>query len=146
MAATGSPWELATQTATFDPVSPACPDSAVSRVDDHVRADGSPIALCTEDLDGFSISGELKGCEHSEGRIMNSMTDCAGAAFSRILHVDEKSEGFRQPDFRGQKMPASVSSSELSAHQMSEPLAGPSGCDGVNPEVTGAALLMDARG
>ena len=55
---------------------------------------------------------------------MNSITDCASTVFSRTLHVDEKSEGLCQSDFRVQKMPASVSSSELSARQMGEPLAG----------------------
>ena len=38
-------------------------------------------------------------------------------------------------------MPASVSSSELSVHHMCEALAGSSGCDRVNPEVTDAPRL-----
>ena len=55
---------------------------------------------------------------------MNSSTDSETTAFSCISCVAEKSEGVRQSDFRVQNLPASVSSSELSPHQMGGALAG----------------------
>ena len=66
----------------------------------------------------------MKGCEHSEGRNLDSTPDCESTAFSRISRAAEKSEEVRQSDFGVQNLPASVSSSELSPRQMGGSLAG----------------------
>ena len=145
MAATCSPYRpggLATQTATTDPASPGLnPDFAVSRSFEHefpeVR-DGLPsieqdpefrdelpsIAVGPDCRDGLPRSGDVEGYVHTEAKFMNSSSDSADTAFLRVFHDDEKSEGVRQSDSRVQNLPASVSSSELSAHQMSGSLAG----------------------
>ena len=57
-------------------------------------------------------------------KFMNSSSDSADTAFSRVFYDDEKSEGVRQSDSRVQNLPTSVTSSELSAHQMGGALAG----------------------
>ena len=76
-----------------------------------------------EDLDGLPSTAEMKGCEHFEGRILDS-PDCKRTAFARIFRVAEKSEEVRQSDFGVRNLPANVSSSELSPHQMGGSLAG----------------------
>ena len=55
---------------------------------------------------------------------MNSSPDCESTAYTRISRVAAKSEEVRQSDFGVQNLPASVSSSELSPHQMGGSLAG----------------------
>ena len=49
---------------------------------------------------------------------MNSLSDNTDTVFSRDFHDGEKCEGVRQSDSGVQNLPASGSSSELSAHQM----------------------------
>ena len=131
--------ELATQTATSDPVSPA-PDPvlAISRGFDAEDLDGFPcIEESPEYRDGFPCNDEdqevrdvfprsenLQGQAHSEG--LNSTSDCETTVFSRVLRIAEKSERLRQSDFGVQIVPASGSPSELSAHQMGLSLAGTS--------------------
>ena len=128
--------ELATQTATPDPVSPALPDFAVSRDFDHEVSDGFP--SITQDpgfrdglprseqdrkvRDEFPRNDDFQGQGHFEG--LNSTSDCETTVFSRVFHVAEKSERLRESDFGVQIVPASRSPSELSAHQMGLPLAG----------------------
>ena len=131
--------ELATQTATSDPVSPA-PDPvlAISRGLDAEDLDGFPsieespenrdelpsIEQNPEVRDVFPRSEDLQGQAHCEG--LNSTSDIENTAISRILRIAEKSERLRQSDFGVQIVPASGSPSELSAHQMGLSLAGTS--------------------
>ena len=107
-AATCSPYRpglLATQTAFSDPVSTGLVSSpTVSR------------SSYPEDRDEFPIYGDLQGQAHSEA--LNSTSDTEHTAISRVLRIAEKSEELRQSDFGVQNLPASGSSSELSAHQM----------------------------
>ena len=140
MAATCSPYRpggLATQTATFATspvlVPVVCP---ISAHESEVR-DGFPsfqqvpehcdefpcIPESSEDRDGFSRSGEMVDHAHLGETFTNSSSD-AEPSFSRVFRDDEKSEGVRHSDSGVQNLPASVSSSELSAHQMSGALAG----------------------
>ena len=135
---------LATQTATPD--SPACTDSAVSRAECPEVADGFTMTKFPAVRDGFPCISE--GCESRdeflrsgvigqlETESMNSSPNNTDTVFSRVLHDDEKSEGVRQSDFRVQNLPASGSSSELSAHQMGASLAGTSRLktDAIDPE------------
>ena len=128
---------LATQTATSDPVSPGLnPDFAVSRGFGHgseVR-DGFPsIEEDPNFRDGLPSIGVTQGHEHFHGslldrllekRFSNSSSDNADIAISRLFHDDEMSEQLRQSDLKVQNLPASVSTSELSAHQMGGTLAG----------------------
>ena len=101
------------------------------------NGDGFSTTNFPADFDGFPMCRSFKHSDGSlldrllEKRFMNSSSDSADTAFSRTFRLDEKCEGLRQSDSRVQKMPASVSSSELSAHQMGEPLAGPSGNEGL---------------
>ena len=125
MAATCPPYRpgwLASTTANFDPLSTDCTDSAVSHVVFQEPPDGFPSTA--EDLDGLPSSAELKGCEHSEGRNLDSTPDCESTAYTRISHVAEESERVRQSDPGVQIVLASRSPSELSAHQMGLSLAG----------------------
>ena len=112
---------LASQTAKSYPLSIDCPGPAVSRDENQEPPDGFPSTA--EDLDGLQSTVEMKGCEHFEGRILES-PDCKSTAYTHISRVAEKSEEVRQSDFGVQNLPASVSSSELSPHQMGGSLAG----------------------
>ena len=125
MAATCPPYRpgwLASTTANFDLLSTDCTDSAVSHVVFQEPPDGFPSTA--EHLDGLPSSAELKGCEHSEGRNLDSTPDCESTAYTRISHVAEESERVRQSDPGVQIVPASRSPFELSAHQMGLSLAG----------------------
>ena len=67
---------------------------------------------------------------------MNTTSDCETTIFTGISRIAEKSEELREPDFEVQIVPASVSSSELSAHQMGAALAGTIGSRTVLQNVT----------
>ena len=143
MAATCSPYRpgrLASQTAKIHDSPGLIPDVAVSSTltlgselrdelpsyqeDPAVRDEFPSFVQRPECRDGFPSSGVIGDYVHLEEGITNSMTDCADTAFLRVFRDDEKSEGLRQSDPRVQNLPASVSSSELSAHQMGGALAG----------------------
>ena len=124
IAATYSPYRqggLASKTANSNPF-PVCTVPAVSYDVDQGLSDGFP--SLAEHPDEFPCSADLRGCEHSEGRILHSTPDCESTAFTRNSRVAEKSEELRQSDCGVQNLPANVSSSELSAHQMGGALAG----------------------
>ena len=128
--------ELATQTATPDPVSPALSDLAVSQGFDHEVSDGFPSVKqdpgfrdglpCSEQdrsvRDEFPRIGDLQGQAHSE--VLNSTSDSGTTVFSLVFHIAEKSGRLRESDFGVQIVPASRSPSDLSAHQMGLPLSG----------------------
>ena len=125
---------LATQTAISDPDSPGLnPDFAVSGGLDHVHSDGFPHSQISEVHDGLPSTGVLQSHEHSHGslldrllekRFTNPSSDNTDIAFSRVFRDDEMAEQLRQSDLKVQKLPACVSSSKLSAHQMGGTLAG----------------------
>ena len=132
----------ATQTANTDSDSPGLkPDLAVSRGFDHEVSDGFSHSQIPEVRDGLPCIGVLQGHVHShcslldrllEKRFTKSSSDNTDIAFSRVFRDDEMSEQLRQSDSRVQNLPASVSSSELSAHQMDGTLAGRFGHDRVD--------------
>ena len=100
-------------------------DESPSFEEDPEFRDGLPsFEEDPECRDGLPSSGDMVGHAQSEAKFMNSSSDSADTAFSRVFRDDEKSEGVRQSDSRVQNLPASVSSSELSAHQMGGALAG----------------------
>ena len=80
-----------------------------------------------EDLDelthenGPSVPDELPSAGETD---MNTTSDCETTLFPGIFRIAEQSEELRDPDFGVQIVPASVSPSELSAHQMGAALAG----------------------
>ena len=87
---------------------------------------------------GFRISRWIAEFRRNGGscalgrKITNSSSD-ADITFSRVFRDDGKSEGVRQSDSGVQNLPASVSSSELSAHQMSGALAGKGRITSIEP-------------
>ena len=100
-------------------------DELPSRQEDPEFRDGLPsIEQRPECRDGFPSSRDIEGYVHSEAKFTNSSSDSADTAFLRVFLDDEKSEGVRQSDFGVQNLPASASSSELSARQMGGSLAG----------------------
>ena len=87
----------------------------------------------SDSRDGLPSIGVTQGHKHSHGslldrllekRFSNSSSDNADIAISRVFHDDEMSEQLRQSDLKVQNLPASVSPSELRAHQMGGTLAG----------------------
>ena len=149
MAATCSPYRpggLATQTATVSTSPVLVPVvSPISAHGSEVRdefpsfqqvpehCDEFPcIPEISEDRDGLSRSGEVVDHAHLGETFTNSSSD-ADTTFSRVFRDDEKSEGVRQSDSGVQNLPASVSSSELSAHQMSGALAGKAQITSIEP-------------
>ena len=87
---------------------------------------------CIPETSGFSRSGGVVDHAHLGETFTNSSSD-AEPSFSRVFRDDEKFEGVRQSDSGVQNLPASVSSSELSAHQMSGALAAKAQITSIEP-------------
>ena len=129
MAATCPPYRpgaVSPQTAIS--VSPALsPDTCLS----HPLDPEEPDELTH--VDGPSVPDELPSAGETD---MNTTSDCETTLFTGISRIAEKSEELREPDFEVQIVPASVSSSELSAHQMGVALAGTLGSRTILQNVT----------
>ena len=75
-----------------------------------------------EQRDGYPSSAEVSECRDGFSRAGDM--EYSGTVFSRDFYADENSERVRQSDSGVQIVPASVSPTELSTHQMGLSLAG----------------------
>ena len=125
------PGRLASATALTLSVSPAqytvSVDISVSRTPD--AEDSDELSKFHESRDGLQSRAVSQGHEHSHGSLLDRLlekrfSNSTDIAFSRVFRDDEMFEQLRQSDLKVQNLPTSVSSSELSAHQLGGTLAG----------------------